>query len=206
MTCRHSTSHRVIASRNIETEYPDQIHETDHYEIVECTDCAAITMRHRHTSSEEFFTDEDGEDFYPERIALFPPRSIRDTALAPAIELPFPIQQLYLEASLGLDSGMMHLVALSLMPLLEATLKDQGVKGDTTNLRIEAAVEQGLITATEAEILHKMRQIRNASDHEAERPLADAVVASFEVLERFLHRLYVAPNVLDRLKRPRKLK
>jgi hypothetical protein len=183
----------------------DHIHETDHYEILECQECGAISMRHRHASSEDFFTDEAGETEYIERSTLFPPRSLRDTALAPAYELPHPIQPLYLEASSGLDAGLTHLVALALSPLLEATLKDQGTTGRTTFDRINAAVGKGLITTSEAEILHKIRDIRNAADHEAEVPLPEAIAASFEVIERLLHRLYVAPNVINRLKRPREL-
>ena len=200
--CRASTQHRVIASRNIETQWDSEISERDDYEVLECSDCQQISLRHRHSDSESFFTDDDGEHEYEDVVALYPPRKLRSTALAPAVELPFPIRNLYLEASAGLDASLTHLVALALSPLLEATFKNQGVTGRSPYHLIEAAIAAGLITATEASVLHKVRELRNAADHEAERPLEESVATAFEIVERLLHRLYVAPNLLDALKRP----
>ena len=204
VTCGAPTRHKVVAARNVqvdESEGDFSIYLWDDYEIVECQGCQTISFRHAHRDTENVLHTEDMKAELIDDVSVYPPRSIRKTSLGDAIELPFPMRSLYLETCRALDAGLHHLVALAFSPLMEATMKDQAVPGRSVFHRIDAAAKRGLVTAAEAEILHKVRDIRNAADHEAERPLDSSTMAAFEVLERLLSRIYVEPNIADRLKR-----
>lgn len=207
--CRAATSHKIIGSRNFQLkeesddgEHYGVFHSHDEYEILQCLGCKTVSFRHRHRDSESGEDDGRGNLIFPYTDLIYPPRRLRPTALTSVISLPFPIRDLYVEAATALDSKFFHLVALSLSPLIEAMLKEQGATGRYIPQLVEAAVKRGLITAAEAETLQRIRAIRNAGDHEAEKPLPESVLVAFSLIERMLERFYVAATLRDQLRRP----
>lgn len=204
--CLAHTRHKVIASRNItiEVDSPDYSKfDLDDYEIIQCEGCQQISFRHVHRDSEEWAPGEAAEGELIEFVSIYPPRTIRRSGLGEAIELPAPIRGLYQEMAFAFEAGLIHLVALALNPILEAVFEDLEVEGKVLYEQINAARQSGLLLESEAEALHKMRQIRNAADHEAEQPRKDSINAALEITERLLSRLYQAPMLNDRLLRQR---
>lgn len=207
--CERSTVHVVLRSIEYETEYTDRMHQMtswDDFQIIECRGCQSTSFRQNHRDTEDIDIDDDtGDPTLSDNIKLFPDRSVGRNQIEHATHLPKSVLRIYMETLNALRGSLPILVAIGIRALVEAMCTDRQASGRNLEKKLDDLVQQGLVSAEGAEILHGLRLMGNQAAHEVTPHTLPDLNTAFDVIEHALQGVYILPKLAARLpKRPKK--
>lgn len=217
--CNNRTNHIVAVSIDVDgvEEYDEciDIHWNDHYQIIKCQGCDAISFRHTNWFSE----NEDGMgNGTTER--LYPKRDANSINVKDFFNVPLKIRRIYRESIDAYNVEALTLCAAGLRGIVEGICADQSVddgpveridgNGDVKidrkgNLegKIFGLCERGILTKKSALILHEHRYLGNEAVHELTQPSSDELKLAIGMMEHVLEQLYEIPKKALELQKER---
>lgn len=201
--CSNSTNHIVACS--VDHQWGDEdIQGSDHHQVVRCLGCDSLSFRSVSSNSEDFHIGRDDELVYLEKVEVYPPRAAGRRKLPDSRLLPYQVEHIYDETHKALCSEMPILAAIGIRTLVEAVCAQEQAEGVTLEKQIDSLVEQGMLTRTGADILHRLRFMGNAAAHETKRYTPQRLSTAFDVAENLLQNVYILPDKAARLDNTRK--
>lgn len=194
--CLSETKHKIIANY-IESGSEEQGHGHsydwyDEHQIIQCCGCEEISFKCIKTNSED--VDFDGETTFPwEYITYYPQRNLSQPY--PNIEmLPLKVLRIYNETVSALNNDQRILAGIGIRALIEAVCSEQEVKGKNLKERITNLKEKSIVTIEGESALHKLRDLGNASAHEAKPYNKVQLLMALKVVEHMLDGTYIIPE------------
>ncbi|TMH66909.1 MAG: DUF4145 domain-containing protein [Betaproteobacteria bacterium] len=193
--CRKPTRHIVLKSVDLSgSERMDKFNDydwSDHFQIIQCQGCEAVSFRQISSNTEDFEMNDDDELEYVEREALYPPRIAGRAELGDADFLPFHVHRIYRETVNALANAQPILCGIGIGALIEAVCDEQQATGATLKDKIDALVKLQILSLRDAEFLHKLRFLRNQAAHKAKPHKQSQLVLAMDIIERLLQGVYI---------------
>lgn len=219
--CDRETNHRVLLSIN------DYFRSDDHpqhyvdgaaeYQIIQCQGCHFISFRSESWFSEDF----DPEIGYNKKIDLYPKRSVNTLFCRDFYNVPENIRGIYKEIVDSFNNKLTILCAAGLRAIIEGICVDKNVKDGEVPLvtengraklkkkktlqgKIYGLSDKGILTESNAAILHEHRYLGNVALHELAQPSVDDLRIAIEIIEHVLEYIYELPAKAKELKKRNK--
>lgn len=173
------------------------------YQVCQCAGCDEVRFRMESSCSEDQDPD-TGENTIREAVYPEIPKGKREPISL--IELPSSIARIYKEVVVAFNAGAFILAGGGLRAIVEAICQDKDVPGNNLEQKINQLVEQKLLAAAQADLLHEERYIGNAALHEIVSPSGRDVIDGLEIIETLLSTLYVLPGKAERLRGKREMR
>lgn len=197
--CDNRTNHNVCSSVEFYWDTED-IQGIDNYEIVRCSGCDGISFRISSSNSEDCDYGINGEIIHPESEEIYPNRIMGRTTLAEMYFLPEKVRSIYEETHVALCTKLRILAGVGIRALIESVCLEEKAEGKNLEKRIEDLVKKGVLTKTNAEILHKTRFLGNRAAHEVKAASDAELDVAFDILENLLETIYIIPKKAEKLK------
>jgi len=198
--CNRKTNHKVLTVVEYYWNADNDIQGYDNYETISCLGCEEISFRLASTNSDDVDMDENGDMVHPETEEIFPGRLMGRSPLEDQHFLPLKIRAIYKETHLALSTKLKILAGVGIGALIESVCLEEKSEGFNLKEKIEDLVKKGILTKTNADILHKTRFLRNRSAHEVEAATDSELSVSFDIMENLLQTVYIIPKKADGLK------
>lgn len=222
-TCKNRNHHGIIKSHEESSNVPWDISYQHFYYIVQCLGCDTVSFVSEYGDESMIDLDEFGDQRHFTDITVYPeePRTEKNSKYEPhvksdLIKTPEPIQMMYSQIVSAFNMQSYLLAAVGLRMLIEGICKDlsiqdgylldeNGVKktkkdspdeviSKSLEGKINRLVEKGIVVQNQANILHQVREIGNASAHELQTPKRKTVILAIEILEKILEQIYELQN------------
>jgi hypothetical protein len=174
-----------------EAEY--DIQGMDYFGVISCLGCETLSFRKASSNSDDFYEDE-GILIHPETEEIYPNRIIGRSPLDEQYYLPDKVKNIYKETHAALSSKLKILAGVGIRALIEGVCLEEEAKGINLKERINDLVAKGILTASNAETLHKTRFLGNKSAHELEVAKDQELGIAFDIVENMLQTLYIIPK------------
>jgi Domain of unknown function (DUF4145) len=201
--CKRRTFHKVIAMDRIASD-PD--HEDpwgeNHY-LCKCAGCDTRCYAVAEWSQDNYI-NELGIHNYQWRT--YPSSRDERHSISDLNKLPFKVRVIYQEAIGAVNSQLSLLTAIGLRALIESICNEQKVTGKNLSLKIDGMATKGILSKSQADILHSHRFLGNAAAHEIESAGRDELLAALEIAESVLRTIYVLPKLAEKIKTGKNLK
>ncbi|MEY4602543.1 MAG: hypothetical protein RL292_484 [Candidatus Parcubacteria bacterium] len=197
--CDNTTNHVVCGSVEFSWDQGD-IQGVDVYEIIRCSGCDSVSFRISSSNSEDYDQDDEGNYVHFETEEVYPSRLMGRTALDSVYSLPEKVRLIYKETHAALCSKLKILTGVGIRALVEAVCSAESAKGRTLENKIDDLVKKGILTAKNAQILHRTRLLGNRAAHEIEAPSDPELDVAFDIVENLLETVYIIPKKAERLK------
>ena len=191
--CSKETNHEVLATQTRSSQEDEYRWSTD-YQIVMCCGCDTISFREV-TLTEDDFDPETGESMYT--VKLYPPRIAGRRPLENDYYLPPNIRRIYLEVLSAMNNSSVILAAIGLRTLIEGVCTDRNVKGSNLENMIDALSSEGVLSSSQAKILHAHRFLGNA--HKIVSAKSQELVVALDIAETILKTIYILPKLADEI-------
>jgi hypothetical protein len=188
--CRGMTKHEIIRSVVVNRDY-DFMEHWEYFQIVKCRGCDDISLCHNWNSTEDLIPYDDGSEGLIDHIKVYPPRLAGRAPLAEAHLMPAKIHHIYSETHAALCSQQTVLAGIGMRAIVEAVCADKKAKGRGLQRKIDALVEQGLLTQDGATILHRIRTMGNLAAHEVQPHTETELRTGLDVVEHLLMGIYI---------------
>ena len=210
LECNRETNHKVLLSINNYFKSDDNhqcyVDGATEYQIIRCQGCLNISFR-----SESWFSEDYGpEAGYNKRIILYPKRSINTLTCRDFYNVPPNIHGIYQEIIDSFNNKLCILCAAGLRALIEGICADKNVKsGEVPKVTESGKIEfkkkkniegkiyglsdRGILTKSDATILHEHRYLGNKALHELTKPSNDNLQIAIEIIEHVLEAIYEFP-------------
>lgn len=216
--CHRETRHLILQSVNDywrSDDHPEYyVDGATDYQIIECQGCLTISFR-----TEGWFSEEDGTS-----VNLYPKRTVDRLPIKDIFQVPRKLRRIYREIIDSYNNELYTLCAAGLRAIIEGICSEKDIRaGDVevddgkgnhhkvrkSNLqgKISGLAEKGILTKTNAEILHQHRFLGNDALHELAQPYADELKLAIEIVEHVLENIYELPSKakeLQAIKKKRK--
>lgn len=184
------------------------IHGSDEYKIIECRGCGCIYFKHSHSDSDdvEHYPSEDGQGWdshYPVRDKFWPPASSRREPDWFG-DLLFENRQVHslcgdVYTALSADLGVF--AAIGIRTVFDAASEHLGIDpAKTFQEKLSEMKAGGNISEKEEKILEALIDAGSAAAHRGWRPKASELATMMDILEGFLHRVFILPEKADELR------
>jgi len=214
--CSRETKHAILQSydEDASESFDNDTFSVDwsnSYQIIECQGCESVSFRHQSWCSEdqEWYGPDDYSDGTKER--LYPKRSASTLPCSDFMNVPVTLRRLYRETISCYNEESFTLCAAGLRAIVEGICADQKIldgpvnrtKADGTvaaqrrkNLegKISGLCEKGILTKSNAEILHEHRFLGNEAVHELAQPSQKELLLAVQIIEHMLEALYEIPE------------
>ena len=110
-------------------------------------------------------------------------------------ELPTKVQIIYKEIIGSMNAQLPVLSGIGLRALIESICRDQGISGGNLENLIDGLAKNGVLSITQANILHTHRFLGNVAAHEITSARPRELVAALEIAENILRTIYVLPKL-----------
>jgi len=189
--CARSTCHRAVTQVAQHDSTPE-VSWWNNYFVIRCEGCHEVSFLHQSGSDDDWIDDpETGEaepavaqQVYPQRVA-----GIR--ALSESYALPWNVRSVYSETLAAINSDLPILAGAGIRAIVEAVATHQNAKGNNLERRIDDLRSKGFITPIEAELLHDLRFMGNASMHETKWHTQEELAAALRIVDHLLTGVYV---------------
>jgi hypothetical protein len=217
-TCKRKTNHG-IGYQHEERDSPiDDIRWQEKYYIVKCLGCDTICFVKEYGDETMVEPDEWGEWNHVTHITVYPEEPITQTKRNQKEHEVFNFDQapefiniLYKQVVFSFNNNSYLLSTVGLRMLIEGICNDLGIKdgyilneqgekilddkgnqkkGANLKGRINGLVEKELIVQTQANILHQIRELGNASAHSLESPSRKIVASALSIIENIIYNIY----------------
>lgn len=222
--CKNRNHHGIIMSHKEKSEYPyDDFQWEQEYFIVQCLGCDTIAFVSEYGDESMIDLDPHGDNRHFTDVTVYPeePRAEKKSKYEPLKpqdfnESPESIQIMYSQIVSAFNMESYLLSAVGLRMLVEGICKDLGIqdgyvldengikkfKKDTTeearrtNLegKINGLVEKTVVVQSQANILHKIRELGNSSAHELKEPTRRTLKLAIDILEKIIEQIYELDN------------
>jgi len=223
--CRRETNHVVLQSVDYSGSevyvyydgHPITIDWSNHYQIIQCQGCETISFRHVSWFSEAM--QQIGPDEYDDGTSmwLYPRRSSKTRPIRGYYNVPNTLRRIYRETIDCFNNESNTLCAAGLRAIVEGICADQKVtdgpveekkkdgntkvaRKNTLQGKIAGLFEKGILTKSNATVLHEHRYLGNEAVHELSQPSADELALAIEIMEHTLDALYELPDKADELR------
>ncbi len=209
--CKNSTNHEVLNSYIDKSIPDDEFQWLDAYHIVRCLGCDTISFVREYGDEDQWEYNNYGERGWFNTYTVYPEKPSEDIKIIiPIEEKKFSnlsnnknLSLLYQQVIQAYNTLSFLLCAVGLRTLVEAICKNENVTGGMTadkggkmvrktNLqgKINGLVEKGLITQSQSEVLHQIRELGNYAVHEIVQPSKGTLIKGIEVIEHILKQIY----------------
>ncbi len=198
LRCSGDTRHHVI--RSVSDFWSEQdIGFQNTLQIIECRGCGFLSVRHDQSTSEDGpdYDSMTGEKFEVDYGKYYPLRARPE--LQDANLLPYQVREIYREILTAHASGLLLLAQVGLGCLIEAVCDDLHQEG-TLRKKVDALVATHVLRESEAALLHRILDIRNAAAHKLSRVSSDTMGRAIGVVEHLLVSLYLLDARRDELR------
>jgi hypothetical protein len=210
--CKRPTEHLVLQSIDVDgsenvSRPQDELQTidwSDNYQVIQCQGCKTISFRHVNWFSE--YVDEywDGKSVF-----LYPNRSENTLPLKEFYNLPTKLRRIYRETIDCFNNDCNTMCAVALRAIIEGICADRNVKDGPVKIikngsevvvrkrdlvgKIAGLFEKGILTNTNAEILHEHRYLGNDAVHKLSLPSTEELRLAIEIIEHVIESLYEIP-------------
>ena len=201
--CQQETNHNVLTcyrrvnperKKVLLTETKNHITFYQDFFVVQCAGCNAISFLDR-------TYDKNGAplDFqYPEpEITIYEELFLNDDEYK---HLPKTLRGVYDEVKNALEDESKILAGIGLRTIIEAVCLQKGISGKALVNKIDNLHLRGLISASDRDVLHKLRAIGNVSAHEVKAATTATLKHAVAAVNHLLRGVYVIPKVNKRIK------
>ncbi len=194
--CGKHTNHTILAEKNIRPnpDYEDHWGE-DHY-FGECAGCDAITyaVSSWHESDWNPHTGEMDSTW-----KTYPRADTARHSMADDHHLPEKISSIYQEVLGAMNAQLPVLAAIGLRALIEAICRERNIAGGNLENLIDGLATCGVLSTSQASILHGHRFLGNIAAHQVVSPKPRELVAALEIAETVLRTIYVLPELSKKI-------
>jgi len=120
--------------------------------------------------------------------------------------VPEAVWKMYCKTIEALNANIRTLAGGGLRAVVEAICIDKKITDGNLQKKIEELAKQGLLTATQTELLHEERYLGNAALHELDTPSADDIEDGLGIVEGLINTIYILPSKAASLKKRRESK
>ena len=204
-TCLGITHHEVMASIDNSGEYGD-IDWWSNYQVIMCQGCKTLSFRQASGTSEDHIQIGEDEWELNESVQLYPARKAGSRGFGDdVIHLPTTIALLYEETRTTLLNSSPVLTGIGLRALVETVCKEKQAPGSSLQQRIDGLLNMGILTRTDAAVLHEIRTMGNEAAHEAKPHSDEQLSLAMEVVEHLLKSVYILSLKLAKFAKPKAL-
>lgn len=205
-TCSGITSHLITASMD-DLGDNDFMHWWGRYQIIQCRGCKKLSFRQASGTSEDYEQVGENEWINHERVQLYPARNAGARGLGDDVaRLPETVAMLYEETQKALLNATPVLTGIGLRALVETVCKEKKAPGKVLQNQIDGLVTMGILTKTDADVLHEIRSMGNEAAHEAVPHPDEQLVLAMEVVEHLLKSVYIIPYKLKKFSKSKPAK
>lgn len=226
-SCKTETNHTVAQSVDTSASElyhfgPDEddvgsVDWKDWYQIIQCLGCDTFSFRHKNWFSEaqEYYGPNQFHDGIT--TVLYPPRSKDILNTKDFYNVPKNLRSIYKEVVNCFNGDSPVLCAAGLRATIEGLCAAQAVtdgpveikkkdgtvkveRRDNLEGKISGLCEKGILTKSNANILHEHRYLGNSAVHELTRPAEEDLRLAIEIIEHVLESLYEIPEKADVLR------
>jgi hypothetical protein len=186
------------------------------YDLLECNGCRRGTLRER-----TWFSEEPGEH----EVTFWPPRRseppLREPRNFQQLDYGSPVDAVYRQTITAFNNGLSTLAGAGIRLLIEGICRDQKilkgrvytdqgkvVRDSATNKiilrenlegKINGLLMKGLISKTQAKVLHQLRKLGNDAAHALDQPSLKLIEECIDAIEHLLVQVYDQPELLKKL-------
>jgi Domain of unknown function (DUF4145) len=194
--CKRRTIHNVIAVDSIGADSDQDPWGENHY-LCRCAGCETHCYAVAGWSMDTY-VPELGEHQY--QWKTYPNSKDERHSISDVNKLPSKVKTIYGEVVAAVNSQLSLLAAIGLRALIESVCNDQNVTGKNLMMKIDEMCTKGILSKSQADILHGHRFLGNAAAHEVESAGREELLAALEIAESVLRTIYVLPALAKKLK------
>lgn len=203
-SCETESKHTVIADIELQLREEDShnFYGSDkQYQIIQCNGCDTISFRTAHYSTENIYHIEGEEngfnDLFLEAEEFYPSPYISREPIENLGWLPSCIPPIYSETLQALNNNQRILAGIGIRAILESICKDLGATGSTLHKKIDSLVNSKSLALNDANVLKLIKNMGNDAAHDAFLHEHDQLEIAFNIIERMLESVYIAPKMLN---------
>lgn len=190
--CKRQTNHCVLhCTREIYWDEQHDFNGTKHFQIVQCLGCETVSFRQTYT--DDHMVGPDSQD--AEEVSVYPEPAGSRAQIDDNYALPETLKRIYIETLGALNSKFHILSTIGIRAILETVVKDRNATGSNLYQKINSLVALGDLTETEADILHKVRDVGNDAAHKVEPPNKKVLGLALTVVEQLMQKIYIIPSI-----------
>lgn len=184
---------------------------SDRYQIIRCEPCGSIRFRKLSWRSDDngrsastSFSDtpdpeESGGFVRLWRETQYPTPERRLAKSFP--HAPLSIRRVYEDTLHAYNRSLYLFCAGGLRGVVESICLERNIYGGSLRKKIDQLFREGVLTQTEARILHDFRTLGNDALHQLHPPSPDELEIGFDIIEHILESLYEMPQKIETLAR-----
>lgn len=196
-SCNGSTNHEVCAEQS-ESDY-DSYHGETKYQIVRCLGCDNFSFRQEFHDYESLYQVDEDEWRHDVSISIYP-KSIEGHKKADEIySIPEVVRRIYRESLSAFKNNLYILTGIGFRATVEAICNERSVAGRDLSARINNLAKMGLLSQTDANLLHSIRFLGNDAAHEMAAASEKNLMAALRIIDHLLHAVYIIRNLAGTL-------
>lgn len=199
--CGGHTNHKVIATeeKTWDPDYDSPWGET-HY-FARCAGCDSIVYAIASWEEGDWDPHTGNMDL---KWQTYPKSQGERLPIKELHRLPKTIRSIYRELVGAMNAQLPILAAIGLRVLIETICREREVEGDRLVEMIGGLAKKGVLSASQAEILHGHRFLGNIAAHEVISAEPHELVAALDIAETILKTIYVLPHLSKEIETGRK--
>ncbi|MCA3798241.1 MAG: DUF4145 domain-containing protein [Burkholderia sp.] len=196
-SCNSSTNHEICAEQS-DTDY-DNYHAEMKYRIVRCLGCDNFSFRQEFHDYESIYQVGDDEWEHDTSINIYP-KSIEGHKEAEEIySIPEVVRRIYRESLSAFKNNLYILTGIGFRATVEAICNERSVPGRDLSARINNLAKMGLLSQTDANLLHSIRFLGNDAAHEMTAASEKNLMVALRIIDHLLHAVYIIRNLAGTL-------
>ncbi len=202
--CGGERSHKILCSEESSWREPDNsMSGDDRYEMLKCSGCGSIKLRHREWCSED--CDEKGRitprtRYYPPAIFRPHPRWFFDLMLEVSLD-EGNIHDLLAEIYVALRNDQRALAAMGIRALLEKVMVEKVGDHSTFSANLKAFETEGYVSRIQRERLETILEAGHAAMHRLYKPSKEDLITLVDIAESIVESIYIHHSKVEQLKK-----
>ena len=190
--CSNNTSHQVLLSVDETCDNPGYSW-SESFQIIECKGCDTLSFRNTSSNSDDMEYIGDGDVDYIKYESIYPSRIAGRNIISETYYIPTEVRRIYQETIKALNNECPVLAGIGLRALIESVCKEKNANGNNLYEKIDDLVANNILTPTGSVILHKIRNLGNASAHEVRPHSPEQLFLAMDVIQHLLQDVYILP-------------
>lgn len=197
--CKQITNHEIIKSQRKYEENMDwDIREDKERQIIKCKWCGNYSFRKYSLCSEDIFFDYNGDAHWA-IIEIYPKRTLNTIKEREFRYVPSLLKKIYHEIIISYNENCYLLTVIWIRTLLEWICKEEKIKWNTLEKKINSLLNDKIITERISTVLHNIRHLWNEVTHELEILDWLEIRYMIEIMENIIENIYELPNKSQRV-------
>ncbi|CAG9266464.1 hypothetical protein BCEP4_410039 [Burkholderia cepacia] len=196
-SCNNSTNHEICAEQS-ETDY-DGYHAETKYRIVRCLGCDSYSFRQELHDYESLYQVDDDEWEHDINVSIYPKYIEGHKEADEIYSIPDIVRKIYRESLSAFKNDLYILTGIGFRATVEAICNERSVSGKDLNARINNLAKMGLLSQTDANLLHSIRFLGNDAAHEMTAASEENLKVALRIIDHLLHAVYIIRNLAGTL-------